>query len=83
MVDLTDYSSYPKEFMEIWTVKREEYVCAGHNNLAQLMEATYFGWIQGQAFFKSQSIDFTQHYDEMKKTIVSSRRSCWLSSRAY
>ncbi len=67
MVDLTDYSSYPKEFMEIWTVKREEYVCAGHNNLAQLMEATYFGWIQGQAFFKSQSIDFTQHYDEMKK----------------
>ena len=67
MVDTTDYSNYCPEFMKVWVVRREELVRAGKNNLAELMESAYFGWIQGQAFFKSQSIDFTQHYDEMKK----------------
>ena len=67
MVDTTDYSNYCPEFMKVWVVRREELVRAGKNNLAELMESAYYGWVAGQTMLKTQEIDFTKNYEEMKR----------------
>ena len=64
---MSDLSGYDPKFLEVWAVRREEYVRAGKNNLQELMDAAYYGWVAGQTMFKTQKIDFTQYYERMKE----------------